>query len=438
MSQICLIKSEGGKSFVGIKYKENRLEFYYPETFRWNGAIKDNYPLNAPDEKVVQGIRMILSSIELAGKRSNEKTEQHDASDAEESFAMKSYLWIMQDFFKNGSYKNRESVFKTNQKGKINWKRTMAKLPMCSDGSFIYKDFVVSTKNQTYNLLVEIYSFCVRKSIYLMGWLHGIRSSSMGAKRPEDVELPLGVKKRYRHAICQEIERTFDDEKRQRLNHMLNIVNGLNKTKKGELVCGVSGYDHVFEAAVNSVFGTVDNLSEYNPHGKWSDSTIAEDSIKDNTLRLDALLKNGSTYIVIDAKCYRYADVGYVSNKGAGLPAVDSIQKQITYGDSVRTKATLMGETPEIYNCFLIPYNKSQNYGPHKATETFLQDTGLFATADWRSGSYEYEKVYAFFVDLRDLLEKLWERDHSEDQQALIEAIKTATAKHSAQGSAVV
>ena len=156
--------AKGGKDFVGIKYTENDIQVYYPETFRWKSDAPVTLSASKLEEDISLGIRTIINSIEYAKTHSKEKTMQNDSFDGEESFAMKSYLWIMQDFISNGAYKNREIVFKVNQKGKINWKRTLSQIPLFSEGNFIYKDLVVATKSQSDNLLVEIYRFCVQKS----------------------------------------------------------------------------------------------------------------------------------------------------------------------------------------------------------------------------------------------------------------------------------
>ena len=414
--------AEGGKDFVGIRYLKNGIEVHYPESFRWNCNIKDGFSLDKIDEDAIAGIRMILSSISYAKTFSAKKTNQYDTSDGEEPFAVKSYLWIMQDFFSNGSYKNRENVYKVNQKGRINWKRTMAKLPIYSDGSFIYKDFVVSTKSQTDNLLVEIHQFCVRKSVYLVGWLYGVRSAAVGVRRPEDVELSPEMKKRYRYAIRYEMDHTFDDEKRLRLKHMLNVINGLNKSENGQLVYGVDSYHHVFESVVDAVFGTEKDLKNYNPRGQWSNGHSV------SPLRIDTLMRQDDDYLVIDAKCYRYADEGYTKGNTEGLPAIDSIQKQITYGDSVLVKTRANGIAANIYNCFILPYNKQETYGTNPAAGTFLKDADLYAIADWRDGKYAYEKIYVVFADMRDLLEKAQQTDYSREQNDLLQMIKDKAA----------
>ena len=317
--------AQGGKSFVGIKFTDNDIHVYYPETFRWNFNAVGAVPVTALDNDTTLGIRSIISSIEYAKTHSKEKTLQNNTSDAKEMFAMKSYMWIMKDFMNNGLYKNRETVLKVNQKGKINWKRTLSKIPLYSEGNFVYKDFVVSTKSQSDNMLVDIYRFCVQKSIFLAGWLYGIRSSSFGIKKLSEVQLSDATQKRYIYAIRYELARTFDDEKRLRLNHMLNVIQGLNKAKGGQLVYGVDSFDHVFEYAVDRVLGTEKEKNAFSPYGEWSNGT------KSSSLRPDSIFRNGSTYIIIDSKCYRYAEEGYRSDNCDGLPATDSIQKQITY-----------------------------------------------------------------------------------------------------------
>ena len=409
--------SKGGKEFVGIKYTNNDIQVYYPETFRWNTDVTMAIPTTALNDDVTSGIRSIITAIEYAKTHSKDKTSQNDMSDDDEPFALKSYVWMIQDFMNNGSYKNRETVFKINQKGKINWKRTLAQIPLYSDGNFIYKDFVVSTKSQSDNILVEIYRFCVKKSIYLAGWLYGIRSSSFGVKRISEIELSDEIKKRYLYALRSELAQTFDDEKRLRLNHMLNIIQGLNKSKNGQLVYGVDSFDHVFECAVDRVLGTEREKEPFYPYGEWSNGAKA------SPLYPDSILQSGDVYVIIDSKCYRYANEGYCTGKCDGLPATESIQKQITYGDHLQKKLTSEGKSRKIYNCFVVPYDRTLEYGIKHSTEEFLYYSGLYATANWRDVRYEYDKIFVLLIDMRDILEKMREYDHSDEQELLLRII---------------
>ncbi len=411
--------AQGGKSFVGIKFTRNTIDFYYPETFRWKDGLTelDDVDQNRISDDLSKGVRDILASIAFAKTLSKEKTKLNDSFDEdEEPFAMKAYLWMIRDFMRNGFYKNRESVYKLNQNGRINWKRTLRQQPIYSNGSFIYKDFVVSAKSSVENTLVEIYRFCVCKSVFLIGWLFGIRSSSLGVKGFEDVELSDALKKQYVHTLQYELSRTFDDGKRERLRNMMNVVEGLNKSENGQLVYGVDSYDRVFERMIDKIYSTEQgNMEQYYPRGQWSNGKTA------SPLFPDSVLHKEKTYVIIDAKCYRYADEGYADDDAKGLPSTDSIQKQLTYGDHLRK--TL--DAGVIYNCFIIPYNKEKQYGNKAKTDEVLLCTGLYATGLWREKSDQpYEKIYVFLADLRDVVEKWNEHHHDSEQEDLIEALE--------------
>lgn len=394
-------KAIGGKEFVGIQYSHNDISVFYPETFRWKNNAKAE-AIDSLSSDTICGIRTLLASIAWVKTHSKVKSSPNDTSNGEEPFALLSYRWLIRDYMQNGTYKNRETVYKTNQKGKLNWKRTISKLPLYSDGNFIYKDLVVSTKSVTADLIAEIYLFCVKKSLFLAGWLFGIRSSSLGVKRMADVELSPAVKMRYLYAVRQELSRTFDDEKKLRLTHMKNVLLGLNTSKDGQLVYGVDSFDHVFEAAVDRVFGTEEEKEPFYPFGQWSNGEKA------SHLRVDSVLRQNDTYVIIDAKCYRYGVDGFLAGNCDGLPGTDSIQKQITYGDHLYKK----NPAAKIHNCFLIPYAKT--------TDAFLHDPKLYAFATWRSSAEEYEQVHVFLVDMRDLLEKAQFSSHQQEQEDLL------------------
>ena len=100
--------AKGGKTFVGIKFTDNDIHIHYPETFRWNFIAIGAVPVTSLNDDITLGIRSIISSIEYAKTHSGEKTLQNGTSDANEAFALKSYIWIIQDFMNNGLYKNRE------------------------------------------------------------------------------------------------------------------------------------------------------------------------------------------------------------------------------------------------------------------------------------------------------------------------------------------
>lgn len=405
----------GGKSFVGIKFLENNIDFYYPETFDWKEDVSF-VDINSISDNISNGIRNILSSIELAKTRSIDKSKLNDFSDADELFAMKAYIWIIQDYMCNGYYKNRETIYRKNQNGRINWKHTLRNQPIYSNGSFIFNDFISSTKSSVDNLLVEIHRFCVRKSIFLIGWLFNIPSASMEIKNLTDIVLSDTIKKQYVYALKYELDRTFDDEKKMRLSNMLDVVEGLNKSQNGCLSYGVDSYHYVFEQMIDNIYGTLKGKEkeQYFPCGKWSNGMDASPLIPDTIHHIP----ESNTYIIIDAKYYRYSFEGYIEENTNGLPGTDSIQKQLTYGDKLLEVLSNQGLSPNIYNCFLLPFNMNIKYSNIKP-DNYILYSGVYGWGSWRQKKETYDRIYIFLIDMRTIIEIWNNRNHDCEQKYL-------------------
>ena len=207
-------------SFVGIKIRNNEIDFYYPETYEFNDK--------ASVEQNRNDILALLNTISMAKTFSISDVKIESSYSNNNELALLSYLWILKDYLDNGIYVNREKVYKTNQKGKVDWKRTIKTEPIISNGNVIYKDLVVSIKNDLDNIIVDIHKICVRRSIDLLGWLFKINISKFLETKPH----PKEVKNQYRIALRKELNHTFDDYKKIRLTHMLAIIEGLTKSIK--------------------------------------------------------------------------------------------------------------------------------------------------------------------------------------------------------------
>ena len=61
-------------------------------------------------------------------------------------------------------------------------------------------------------------------------------------------KLSNGLLNKYKQAIVDELNQTFDDEKRMRFNHMLSVLNAeKNISSKKDNVYGVNNYDMIYE-----------------------------------------------------------------------------------------------------------------------------------------------------------------------------------------------
>lgn len=394
-------------SFIGIKIKNKIIEFYYPESYQL-ADYKSNF------KELRKDILSILGTIKIAKTLSLNKAKI-ESSLSNNNFAIFSYLWIIKDYLNNGFYVNREKEFKTNQRGKINWKRTMKNQPIISSNNLIYKDIVVEVRNSFDNIIVDIHKYCVKKSIDFIGWLFNLNSKSIDTKPFNN-----SIKNQYLHALRVEIDKSFDDYKKLRLNHLLKVLEGLDgENNNDEFVYGVDSYYYIFERMIDSIFGNQKDLKEFNPKANWY---LAKDSFKkipSSKLRPDTILINNETNIayILDSKYYRFG----TTNEASDLPETTSIQKQITYGDYLKKNSNI--KVNDIRNAFILPYNMCSN---KFNTNELIHYIG-FSVAEWKENTEnKYESIYAFLIDMKHVIQ-LWNKhNHENDIDTLINLIEDA------------
>lgn len=391
-------------SFVGLKIIGNEVLFYYPEA----------YHFDPESETARNDIVSLLQTISLAKTKKSNEAQLYTKRVNETDFALSSYLWMIFDYINNGFYTNREVVLKTNQSGKVDWKRTMKSNPMISNGNVVYKDLIVRRKSDVDNLLVKIYKFCLKKSIDYIGWMYNINSSFLEKTLFND-----SVKKMYVNAVKKELSSTFEDSKRVRLTHMLNVLNGLDASLEGKtFVYGVDRYHGVYERMIDLIYGSIDNKQDFNPVGQWHLVKYGYKTIDSSELRPDTILIKDKRVYVLDAKFYRFGFTGSSDD----LPETTSIQKQITYGDFI--KQNVIEGAEAVYNAFLLPYDKDnpENEKHGIKSDEILQYIG-YAKSTWKDGSQEHETIHSFLVDLKHVVKAWNKRNHDDDVNVLIDAI---------------
>lgn len=376
-------------SFVGIKIRNNQIDFYYPETYDFDETSLEN---NRND------VISILNTISIAKTHSGSDLKIESSFSNNEALPLLSYLWIIRDYLQFGFYINREKVFKKDVHGKVDWKRTLNQKPIVSNGNIIYNNLIVSVNDELDNLLVEIHKHCVKKSLDLLGWLFNINDSSFINVLPFQDDL----KDLYIYALKKELSKTFDDKKKERLEHMLSIIEGLSEDEKAnEVVYGVDSYAYIYERMINSIFGNRE-AAEFNPSAQWF-LKINNDSFKSSDLRPDTIMIKNNIAYVLDAKFYRF---GFTSSKD-DLPETTSIQKQITYGDYIKNNK-VGKDILKIRNAFLLPYNMNNNkFNLHNIIE-YLG----YAKTDYRKGIDDHEIIHAFLIDLKFVINN-WNNNNS-------------------------
>ena len=369
--------------FIGISIIDNQITLKTPLCFR----------IENDDKLLKKNIILFLKSLSIATKQF-EHIKQNDNLIGE-IWPIDSYLWLIKDFVDNGFYYKREKTYSING-GKIEWRKTLKKTPIYSNGNIIYKDIITSRMTPTNDEISEIYKFCLSKSIDRIGWLFSYTFNIQIQQYKSIKEMIILVRK--------ELSNTFDDIKRQRFEHMLATLSNINSTgiSSKNSTYGIKNYYYVFEKMVNSFFNGIDEkeLSKYNPVGTWHLINCEKQSSSE--LRPDTIVhktRDGKQYTyILDAKMYKYGGLEHLDKKIDGLPNTSSIQKQITYGDEVKKIEKY------VRNAFILPYNKELDRFKYSNDAIMLdKQRNLayigFATSSWRKNDDDHTYVFSFLID---------------------------------------
>ena len=414
------VTNKENDSFIGIRIKNEEIHFYHPESY--DLAPKDDL------REFRNDIINIIRSISLAKSKSSVNDSDYNKTTKNEGFALMSYLWIIRDYFTNGYYRNTEKLYKTNAKGKVNWKKTLETQPIISKGNVIYNDIVTEVRNDCDDVVTDAHKYCVFDSVRKIGWLFGISEKSVYVPKTT-----ASIIKKYIRAIKTELTRTFDDTKKLRLTHMLKVLSGVDDSDRTkEIVYGVDKYHYVFERMVDCVFSNITDIKKYNPNAKWylkKNNYFPKDasSLRPDTIRIEPLSKemigDEKVAYILDAKYYRFG----MTKDEDDLPETTSIQKQITYGDNIICNLKKKENIQEVYSAFVLPYNKNANDFNFKDNLEYIG----YSEADWRNDELSHVKIYAFLIDMKHLIITWSQGNCAEDIKKLIEEIENATKNES-------
>ena len=368
------VTNKNNDNFVGIRGENNKIVVYYPESFELQDEIKDTF-------KILDCIKLtkIYNKNDQLGNSGLISEEDNNR------VPIMSYFWIIKDYINNGFYTNKEIVKTNGIRGKIDWKKTLQQMPIVSNGKIFFSNFYSSFRTTKDNILVDIYKYGLKIALSRVGWLFKLDKLKINILEPSESQI-----KYYINVLKNELNKTFDDIKRERLQHLCLILSNISDehdTRSFEY--GTYSFHVVFETMIDKIFGGLENTKDYNPKGLWNLDAIIDEEFESSQLRPDTILKEEKTTYIIDSKYYRFG----VTNDKSDLPETQSIQKQITYAEDLLKKTS----NEKIYNVFIMPYNKSSN--------KFGVDKNLFrigkSYTSWHDEGYNYEHIHTFLVDLR-------------------------------------
>ena len=226
-SHIKYVKTnKGGTADLGLLNDFVGIVFDYGKDK--NGEIVIHYPrtlgeLPLPDEKENRKLLLnLVKSLKLLKGADN--TNKYFDNKIEginlDKFPLYSYLWIWDDFKSHGRLILSETTNSRRSSGRINWKKTFQGASFIFNDDVIYNDYVYKRRVDKEGLITEIYDYCVYKSLEMIFFLTNL-SKNVVHPLYKDISTRKNV---YINCLRTLIDSTFDDEKKMRYRHMLNVV----------------------------------------------------------------------------------------------------------------------------------------------------------------------------------------------------------------------
>ncbi len=379
LKDCCYTDNELNDNFVGIRSIDNKLQICFPLGF----DISDDKNIRADIKKLIS-ILLEYNKTIACEELLNNKNEI-----IESNFPLMAYKNVIEYFLSHGYYTENKSYYENSAKGKINFSKTIKKnRPIIqtfnNKNFFIYTRFQVKKEMINENeLITAINKYCVHEAFSKFGFVF---SSFM----PPKFKLPTD-KNDCIYLLEHRLNSTFNDDKKILFQSMKNILLQNDKIlDKTDFKFGTDSFYVVWERMIDRAFGIKDK-EVYFPKTKWN--LRCSDQKPDYLLQPDSIMLFDDKIYILDAKYYKYG----ISGDASDLPHSASIIKQIVYGEYAAKQET----EKEIYNIFLMPFNRSNN--PLKLNHIF-ENIG-FANGEWRDNTKPYEKIQGILIDTKFLMQ---------------------------------
>lgn len=369
--------------FVGVKGDANGVFVYFPL----------GYNLSENDSDIRRDILHLFRILdEFKEEQEGNINQKNNHETKNVKFPLNAYMEIIYYYLRKGYYKETDPIYKTQNKGKIHWPKTVKNqnpLLIRNDNTnyfLIYTDFTIRdfTPNEDKEITI-INQYCVYESFKRIGWLF---SSYMPPKPTMKFN-----KNRYLSILQDKLSNTNEDNKKRLFKSMIELINSVDGNSKNIFQYGTYKFEHVLEKMIDEMFG-IKNKDDYYPKATWN--LQFEDNVKTYPLQPDTIMEYDDKLFVIDSKYYKYG----FTKEPKDLPQITSINKQITYAEYAETLEISDGK--EIYNAFLLPYNKESN--KFNSNDVFI-NVGE-ATGEWKENNInKYEHIQCILVDIRYLME---------------------------------
>ena len=209
-----------------------------------DGDISVNFPLGfhvSDDEKELRrDILLLLKTLSLTIEKEDSTVMKVTQNFDVDGFPIQAYLYVISDYYNRGYYKEREIQYQINNRGKINWSKTIKTQSPFIQGAEAYYTRFVTRKNPVNEneLITLIHEYCVYESFCKMGWLF---TSTL----PLKPRIKLN-KKMFKAVIMNKYTETNNDKNKALFKNMLAIIDSLQDSDSPlNYQYGIDNSDHI-------------------------------------------------------------------------------------------------------------------------------------------------------------------------------------------------
>lgn len=259
---------------------------------------------------------------------------------------------IVKDFRDFGIFSERLRI-KSRNAGKPDWSRTIKKeVPLYSGENLVFPTIrTVRPVDASENILAAIQRVVLCEIYENHSWW---LADTFGSRNlPRDVPNLLGPRKAWGSLLANFRQSLFSDRALRLASLLQSYLANVDQVGDGTLVLGISDFSQLWETMLNSVLPDIENGWNEKLAGPiYLDST--GDEYAAGRMRMDAVARLGTRFLIIDAKYYTARSVD-------SSPKWPDVVKQLYYQKAM--EALLQGQASDVQSCFIFPTSKISS--PH-------------------------------------------------------------------------
>ena len=370
-------------TFVGVITVAGRILKCYPK-----------YLLNASEPK--EELKTVLKVLERYNSKEQIVRMWNESSESQSFNLLAVLLFLLNDYYENGSYSNTEDIIESNGMGEILWEKTINEtFTLLSNGRPYYTDLQTKKRvNDDYDYFKRLHECLITVASKELAEadlldLFEITGADLSDEEPDD----FGDKEYILYRIEKELNVQFNTRKQLVLKAIYAYVD-----RRGSLMdidClsmfGTNSFNLVWEDVCKVILD--DKLEEkignlqlpeklkdgYNRQDKLIDLIerplwTATGQCAADTLIPDIISIDGTQFIIFDAKYYNA--VLNCGDTPKGQPGIESVTKQYLYQLAYRKFIEDHGFDC-VRNCFLLPTEEDEILDKGEAVLKMLEALGL-------------------------------------------------------------